>query len=123
MPRRGEILNRTTDEYISMQFYNQAAGDWFLSTEPFDKWAVVEVSSADSVPDGMRRYSMGGGQYAAFLHKGPARDYPQSIQYIFGEWLPNSEFEIDEREHFEVLPEGYDPLDPEAEEEIWAPIC
>jgi AraC family transcriptional regulator len=42
--------------------------------------------------------------------------------YIFGEWLPNSSYELDTREHFEILSEGYRPDDRDAEEEIWIPI-
>ena len=44
------------------------------------------------------------------------------MKHIFGRWLPQSEYELDDREHFELLPEGYSPVDPEAEEEVWIPI-
>ena len=122
MPRRNEVQKRTTNDYISMQVYEDSAGELFSPTAMFEKWALVEVSSADAVPDGMRRYDLSGGQYAVFLHKGPASDYPKSMQFIFGQWLPDSGFELEQREHFEILPEGYDPMDQEAEEEIWVPI-
>jgi len=74
------------------------------------------------MPDGMRQYSLTGGKFAVFLHKGPASDYAKSMQYIVGEWLPNSGSELDQRKHFEILPQGYDPVDPDAKEEIWIPI-
>lgn len=122
MPRRDEVRNRATSQYISMQVYDPAAGDPFSPGTVFEKWAVVEVSSADTLADGMRRYDLTGGQYAVFLHKGPASDYAKSMHFIFGEWLPASEFELDQREHFEILPEWYDPMDPEAEEEICIPV-
>ncbi len=122
MPRRGEVLNRATNDYVSMQVYDPAAGAWFLPTTVFEKWAVVEVRSCDSIPEGMRRYDLAGGEYAVFEHKGPASDYPDSIRFIFGQWLPESDYELDQREQFEILPEEYDPVDAEAEEEIWIPI-
>jgi len=122
MPRRGEVLSRATDDYISMQDYDAAADDLFSPTTVFEKWAVVEVRACDSIPEGMRRYDLAGGKYAIFEHKGPASDYPESMQFIFGQWLPESGYELDQREQFEILPEGYDPMDPEAEEEIWIPI-
>ena len=122
MPRRNEVQKRTTNDYISMQVYEDSAGELFSPTAMFEKWAVVEVSSADSVPESMLRYSLGGGQYAVFLHKGPASDYAKSMQFIFGQWLPDSGFELDQREHFEILPEGYAPMDQEAKEEIWVPV-
>jgi AraC family transcriptional regulator len=43
--------------------------------------------------------------------------------YIFREWLPNSnKYELDSREHFEVLPPDYDAQDPDAREQFWIPV-
>jgi AraC family transcriptional regulator len=36
--------------------------------------------------------------------------------------LPNSAYELDDREHFELLGEKYKNNDPNSEEEIWIPI-
>jgi AraC family transcriptional regulator len=122
MPRRHEVKNRASNEYISMQVYSSTAGQIFSPTTVFEKWAAVEVVSYDSVPLSMENYSLPGGQYAVFVHKGPASAAPGTMQHIFGSWLPGSEYELDNREHFDVLPEGYDPLDEQAQEEIWIPI-
>ncbi len=94
----------------------------FLPDSRFEKWAVVEVSSFTGVPYGMETYELQGGKYAVFVHHGPARAVAGTFQYIFSEWLPNSGYELDNREHFEKLPEGYDPMDLAAREEIWIPI-
>ena len=72
MPRRREIENRITNEYISMQDYSGLSNELFSPNAVFEKWAVVEVSTHDSVPDGMAIYSLNGGRYAVFIHKGPA---------------------------------------------------
>ncbi|RLA24931.1 MAG: GyrI-like domain-containing protein [Gammaproteobacteria bacterium] len=122
MPRRNEVKNRITNEYISMQVYSETGGQLFSPTTVFEKWAVVEVLSHDAVPDGMESYSLPGGQYAVFIHNGPASAAPKTMQHIFGTWLPDSGYELDSREHFEILPDGYDPLDPQAQEEVWIPI-
>ena len=122
MPRRHEVKNRGTNEYISMQVYSATGGQLFSPTTVFEKWAAVEVLNHDSVPDGMESYSLRGGQYAVFVHNGPASAAPKTMQHIFGTWLPDSAYELDDREHFEILPEGYDPLDPHAREEVWIPI-
>jgi len=122
MPRRHEVENRATNEFISMQVYSETGGPLFASTTVFEKWAVVEVLTHDSAPDGMESYSLRGGKYAVFIHKGAASAAPKTIQHIFGSWLPHSRYELDDREHFEILPEGYDPLDPQAREEVWIPI-
>jgi len=62
-----------------------------------------------------------GGLYAVFDYKGSSND-PGIFQYIFGTWLPGSEYDIDDRPHFEVLGENYKTNDPNSEEEIWIPI-
>lgn len=44
------------------------------------------------------------------------------LEYIFGQWLPKSEYNLDNREHLEILPEGHSPVDPNVSEENWVPI-
>ena len=122
MPRRSEVRNRVSDEYISMQVYEEPEGVPLTDDSEFDKWAVVEVSKVEALPEGMETYNLAGGLYAVFLHEGPARAAPKTFQYIFGQYLPNSDYEVDSREHFEVLREGYDPDDPGAREFVWVPI-
>jgi AraC family transcriptional regulator len=70
----------------------------------------------------MEKYSLKGGTYAVFTYQGIASDAPKIMRYIFGEWLPKSIYITDIREHFETLPESYNPLDPQAKEDIWVPI-
>jgi AraC family transcriptional regulator len=121
MPRRGEIKNRVSNDFISLQNYGES---WDFSPDKrFEKWAVVEVSSMVDVPPNMKTYDLRGGKYAVFTHQGPASEAPKTMGYIFSEWIPKSQFTLDKREHFEVLPEGYNPMDPEAKEEIWVPIA
>jgi len=38
--------------------------------------------------------------------------------YIFSDWLPKSDYELDEKPHFEILGEKYKNDDPNSEEEI-----
>jgi AraC family transcriptional regulator len=87
----------------------------------FTKWAAVEVSPEGSFPEGMARYTLAGGLYAVFHHQGPATDI-STFMYAFGTWLPTSGYALDDREHFEVLPENYQPMATDAEEDIWIPI-
>lgn len=122
MRRRAEVTNRITENYISMQVYPNGPGQIADPAASFTKWAVVEVNDFENVPEGMSSYSLQSGMYAVFDHNGPATDL-STIIYIFTEWLPNSsEFELDDREHFEVLPADYDALDPDAREQIWIPV-
>lgn len=61
------------------------------------------------------------GLYAVFDYKGSSEVH-KFIQYIYTSWLPNSEYKLDHRPHFEVLGEKYKNNDPNSEEEIWIPI-
>jgi len=122
MPRRADVENRTSNDFISMQVYEEHESNLFSPSTQFRKWAVVEVTDKTKVPDGMESYYLPGGLYAVFIHIGPVTDFPKTMKYIFGSWLPESGYALDTREHFEVLPETYQPMDPEAREEVWMPI-
>lgn len=121
MPRRNNISNRTATSFMSMQVFPDGANQVADPSAKFTKWAVVQVEDLDSVPEGMEAYTIDGGLYAVFQHNGPATDL-STVMYIFQEWLPRSDYELDDREHFEVLPEGYNALDPSAHEEFWIPV-
>lgn len=122
MPRRSEIKNRFSGDLISMRIYNSILDiQKFSSNAEFQKWAAVEVSDFDRVPEGMETFILPGGLYAVFFYKGLNTD-TRIFDFIFGTWLPNSNYELDARPHFEVLGEKYKNGDPESEEEIWVPI-
>ncbi len=123
MPARKQIENRVDSSYYSMQIYPHLFN--YTSINPavnFIKWAAVEVFNDDCIPSQMERYTIEGGTYGVFTHVGPASNFEQSMKYIHEIWLPESGYVIDDREHFEKLEEGYNPLDENATEEIWIPI-
>ena len=82
----------------------------------------IEVSDINAIPDDMESYTLTGGLYAVFTHKGAAATGPETFRYIFGTWLPASEYGLDNRAHFEILGDKYRNDDPDSEEEIWIPI-
>jgi AraC family transcriptional regulator len=120
MPRRKEISDALSTDLISMQVYDAPlqAGNML---QVFDKWAAVEVSNFDKVPEDMNTYTLVGGLYAVFHYKGLSTD-SSIFRYIYGEWLPNSNYVLDQRPHFEVLGPKYKNNDPNSEEEIWVPL-
>jgi len=120
--RRDEVMNRSTQDSVSMQIYPNGPEQIADPAASFTKWAVVEVDSFENVPEGMDTYTLRSGTYAVFEHNGPATDQ-STVMHIYTEWLPNSDkYELDNREHFEVLPPGYNALDPNAHEQFWIPI-
>jgi len=123
MPMRREIKNTISSDLFSMQVYDPSYDfENFNLHDSFDKWAAVEVTDVNSIPNGMETYTLPGGLYAVFLYKGAASEGEKVFRYIFGTWLPASAYTLDSRPHFEVLGEKYKNDSPDSEEEIWIPI-
>lgn len=122
MPRRLEIEKPVSQNFYSVQRYPVNYYQQFSPQNEFEKWATLEVSNFDSVPEGMDTLWIPGGQYAVFDYKGLSSD-PAIFQYIFTEWLPQSAYRLDDRPHFEVLGHKYKNNDPHSEEEIWIPVA
>jgi len=118
MPRRNEIRNAKSTDLFSLQVYKEPISN---INQEFEKWALVEVSNFDIVPKNMETFELDGGLYAVFSYKGLNTD-PTIFNYLFTDWLPKSNFEIDNRPHFEILGKKYKNNDPNSEEEIWIPI-
>lgn len=120
--RRNEIPNTVGSSLYSIQLYDENYFKTFNPHSTFDKLAGIEVTDFNSVPSGMEAFTLPFGLYAVFLHKGAAATAPATFNYIFSTWLPDSEYVLDDRPHFEVLGEKYKNDDPNSEEEIWIPI-
>jgi AraC family transcriptional regulator len=105
-----------------MQIYAPSFFNNFSPNTEFEKWAAVEVTNFDTVPDEMATFTLKGGLYAVFLYQGAASAAANTFQYILGPWMSNSEYTLDNRPHFEILGEKYKNEDPSSEEELWIPI-
>lgn len=121
MPRRKDITNNLTNDLISLTVYKPTHFADFKPTNKFERWALVEVADFDNVPNEMDTFVLPSGLYAVFDYKGLSTDH-SIFQYIFGTWLPSSDYVLDDRPHFEVLGDKYKNNDPTSEEEIWIPI-
>ena len=124
MPKRMQVQNSIGEDLYSMQVYDELVDyDTYDPSTVFEKRALIEVENSENPPEGMEAYTLQGGKYAVFDHKGPIDTFQVTLDYIFKTWLPSSGFEIDHREHFEILGEKYlGPFDPNTEEEVWIPI-
>ena len=120
MPRRKEVQNAIGTELYNIQI-NPENFDFSPNT-PFTKWAAVAVSSFDFVPDGMETVEIPEGLYAVFNYKGNQAGAATFFNAIYTQWLPNSDYELDNRPQFEILGEKYKNNDPNSEEEIWIPV-
>jgi AraC family transcriptional regulator len=73
----------------------------------------VEVSDFDCVPEGMISRIIPEQMYAVFRHNGPLSFLPETLKYIWGSWLPKSNYEYDEKPDFELYSPGIQPEDPD----------
>ena len=124
MPRRTEIQHLIPNIYFAIQEYSEVL-DFkdFQANNNFKMWAAVEVSKLTDLPRAMACLTLPAGKYAVFIHKGPVRTFHKTSQYIYGQWIPGSDYILDHRPHFEIMTEEYlGPDHPESEEEVWIPI-
>lgn len=121
MKERKTITNTLSSELISLQIFPKNF-DGFAHT-PFTKWACTAVTDFNNVPESMETLILTEGLYAVFLHKGLPQDFAKTVDFIFKTWLPNSEYQLDNRPHFELLGEKYSNHSPLSEEEVFIPIC
>ena len=120
--RRNEIKNQVGTNLYSIQVYDDQYFKTFSPHSTFEKLAAIEVTNFSEIPGEMEPFTLPSGLYAVFIHRGAASTGPATFNYIFSTWLPNSEYHLDSRPHFEVLGEKYKNDDPDSEEEIWIPV-
>lgn len=123
------MIDKAKIEYpVGIDFYSIQVYDtphYFEKFGPdteFIKWAAIEVEKTINIPNGFLSFVLKSGLYAVFIHKGTAAEFPKTFLYILSQWLPQSEYELDDRPHFEILGEKYKNNDPGSEEEVWIPI-
>lgn len=123
-PLRRTILNKSNRGSYSVQCY----ADDFMTTPftpetKFVKWAAVAVTTENDIPNQLEVLKIPKGKWAVFPYKGTTRDFGAFAQYIYSQWLPNSGYQLDDRPHYEFMPEDYlGPNNPQSEEEVWIPI-
>ncbi len=123
MPLRNQIQNRADTNFYSVEVYPGV--HFFQQFNPqakFEKWAAVKVFDITVVPDSMETLIIPSGLYAVFPFKGVPADAPQFLQYVFGTWMPQSGYSLDNRPHFALMGEKYKNNDPDSEEDFWIPI-
>lgn len=124
MPHYKSIPNLKNEELYAVQVYRP---DFDFSkpdmNNTFRVLAAAPVKHAGPVPEGMLSMNLPGGTYAEFVHKGKASDFNKTAYEIYMQWLPASEYEIDDRPHFQVMGDAYlGPDNPDSEEKVYIPI-
>mgnify|MGYP000026461738 CR=1 FL=1 len=122
MPRLKEVKNRVDNNTLSLQNHDNFDYKVLPPTKTFEKWIGVEVTNLNDVPDGMETLTIKPGNYLVIDFKGSIQEFIKNWHYLHSQWLPNSEYELDNRPHFEKLSPSYSPMNAVNEEEIWVPV-
>ncbi|MBU0942008.1 MAG: GyrI-like domain-containing protein [Bacteroidetes bacterium] len=122
MPRRKEVSHTLNMDLYSIQVFSRGYWEQFNPSATFTKWVGVPVSQVDRVPIDMDEMIIPAGLYAVFTFVGNEQMAPAFFEKIYGEWLPNSIYDLDDRPHFEILGTKYKRSDPTSEETVWIPI-
>ena len=122
MPRKKQLTHTVSDDVYEVLIYEANHFKSFNPANIFTKWAAVEVSSLDNIPDDMHSLSIENGLYAVFHYKGLSKDFGTLMQFILMNWLPESEYVLDYRPHFNVLGEKSKRNHPDSEEDVYIPI-
>ena len=123
MPRRKEIIHLISSDLYSVELYPSIT--YFEHFNPntfFEKWATVQVSEFESIPNSMEKLTIPSEEYAVFQFKGTLNEAPAMYDYILNNWISQSSFMLDHHPHFAVMGEKYKNNDPDSEEELWIPI-
>ena len=123
-PRIREIDERADDWRYSLRQYPAELSLNHLTPETrYREWAAVAVNSGAQLPAGLETLRLTGGLYVRCLHRGLPGEIGDTVNYLFGQWLPTSGYDVDNgRPHFERMAPNYRPDDPEAQEEMYVPL-
>ncbi|WP_349522727.1 GyrI-like domain-containing protein [Muricauda sp. NFXS6] len=122
-PRKKEIKHSLNDDLYSVEIYpNTSFFQNFNPTQAFEKWVAIAVLEIDEIPKGMQSLTIPEGLYAVFPYQGKPSEAMETFRYIYSDWLPNSEYEMDDRPYFALMGAKYKGEHPESEEEFWVPI-
>lgn len=122
-PRRKEIKEVLSQDAYSVEVYPDLAYfENFDPTRMFEKWATVRVSPVCEIPFGMEMLVVPDGAYAVFTYRGKSNEAPAFYQKLYNEWLPRSDYELENRPHFSVMSDKYIQNHPDSEEELWVPV-
>jgi len=82
----------------------------------------VEVADFDHVPKGMIARTIPAQRYAVFRHLGPLSSLPETLKYIWGSWLPKSDYSYLESPDFELYSPATEPGDPDKVLSLHIPV-
>lgn len=95
----------------------------FQNSTDYSELVGVKVNSFADIPSGMVKKTIPAGKYAVFIHKGNINKLSITYDYIWGTWVPYSDFEVSIRDNFQTYDERFlGPENDNSEIDIYIPI-
>jgi len=107
---------------VEEQIHHRANKDLFGIYEEYAESAdgagftyvcAAQVSEFGTIPHNMITRILPAQLYAVFKHQGPMSSLPDTLKYIWGSWLPKSEYDYAEKPDFELFPNAADIQKPD----------
>lgn len=114
-----EIKNRSDDKItLGVSEFCKNPHD-----EEFTYFACVPVTKIDEIPEGMVAKTIPANYYAVVTHKGSLDTLGHVYDYVYDDWLPQSDYELAKSDDFEVYDERFlGPEDENSEVDIYISI-
>jgi AraC family transcriptional regulator len=98
-----------------------------LSGYEYSYMAAWAVEDFDELPEGLSPHIIPSQHYAVFNHPGHVSAIRSTMDFIFNQWLPQSDFvhaatQANAVHFFERYGEGFNPQTGEGDIEIWLPV-
>lgn len=117
-PYKDKISNRVGSDFFGI-YENYEEAD---EKTTFIYICAAQVANFDNVPQGMITRELEAQTYARFTHIGPLAKLEDTLRYIWGSWLPKSDYDYAEKPDFELLPAGFNDADPENKIYLHIPV-
>ncbi|WP_394778055.1 helix-turn-helix domain-containing protein [Undibacterium sp.] len=86
-------------------------------------YAAIEVRQIDSLPAGMHRIEIPAAMYATFLHRGLGKLVDHTVDFIYSNWLCQSEYRHNGGPDLEIYDGSFDPLSEQSEMRYAIPLA
>lgn len=90
--------------------------------QDFRYMAGIEVDAVDEIPEGMEVWTLDHADYAVFKHVGDVTLIGETYKKIYGEWFPESGYEVAHTYDYELYTEDFKPGFPDSVTYIYVPI-
>ena len=119
LTRVPDIRNRKGDRFFGVAL----TSTFSIEDENLKYMAAVEVEDFSDIPPGMFSYEIPRAKYAQFTKVGAWKETSYAVNYIYGTWLPNSNYHrFNNGDDFEIFDTRYRLHDPSSISEYILPI-